>query len=274
MIAPPYCGSFASAGGLSLCGRVRDLKIRTTVRQEILVDRKGADRVPFDRRRRGVILADVDPRGACPGPLRLPPNFLPRGSRILLPLLLLGRNLPGAIDGAFARSTGRRAFRRVVGRACGSGAALPRPERHSSEIQKPALASRRLQLLQPQVMAAFATALVVSAVFSLLAALFVRTFRLARKDFRLLLLVLFSFSLLGFVTGQIMGQSREPAVMGVLPAVLTLLGGIAIYLVGAKGLQTQALVAAMVSCFALALLTGVHFGGRLRVDFETQNPAY
>jgi hypothetical protein len=131
-----------------------------------------------------------------------------------------------------------------------------------------------LQLLQPQVLAAFATALVVSAVFSLLAALFVRTFRLARKDFRLLLLVLFSFSLLGFVTGQIMGQSREPAVMGVLPAVLTLLGGIAIYLVGAKGLQTQALVAAMVSCFALALLTGVHFGGRLRVDFEIQNAAY
>jgi hypothetical protein len=117
-------------------------------------------------------------------------------------------------------------------------------------------------------MAAFATALVVSAVFSLLAALFVRTFRLARKDFRLLLLVLFSFSLLGFVTGQIMGQSREPAVMGVLPAVLTLLGGIAIYLVGAKGLQTQALVAAMVSCFALALLTGSSFRGTIARRFR------
>jgi hypothetical protein len=30
----------------------------------------------------------------------------------------------------------------------------------------------------------------------------------------------------------------------------------------------------MVSCFALALLTGVHFGGRLRVVFEIQNAAY
>ena len=131
-----------------------------------------------------------------------------------------------------------------------------------------------MQLLHPQVLAAFATALIVSGVLSLLAALFICYFRLARKDFRLLLLVLFAFSLLGFVTGQIMGQSREPAVMGVLPAVLTLLGGIAIYLVGAKGLQTQALVAAMVSSFALALLIGVHFGGRLRVDFEIQNAAY
>jgi hypothetical protein len=188
----------------------------------------------------------------------------------------IGASAPEQMD--VARREHSPAFRRVVsravGRACGSGAALPRPEGLSSEIQKPPLASRRLQLLQPQVMAAFATALVVSGVLSFLGALFIRTFRLARKDFRLLLLVLFSFSLLGFVTGQIMGQSREPAVMGVLPAVLTLLGGIAIYLVGAKGLQTQALVAAMVSCFALALLTGVHFGGRLRVDFEIQNAAY
>src|SRR5205807_2007591 len=143
MIAPRYCGSSARADGLFLCARLRDLKIRPTVRQEILVDRKVADRVPFDRRRRGVILADVDPRGACPGPLRLPSNSRPDRSRILL------------------------------------------------------------------------------------------------------LFVLYSFPFLGLVTGQMMGQGRTPAVMGWLPAVLTLLGGIAIYLVAAKGLQTQALVGAM-----------------------------
>ena len=80
--------------------------------------------------------------------------------------------------------------------------------------------------------------MVVCSVLALTVSSVVRYFRLTRKDFRLLLLVLLAFSLLGFVTGQIMGQSREPAVMAVLPAVLTLLGGIDVYLVGAKGIQT------------------------------------
>ena len=131
-----------------------------------------------------------------------------------------------------------------------------------------------MQLLEPQVLAAVATALIFSSVLALIVSFIVRYFRLTRKDFRLLLLVLLAFSLLGFVTGQIMGQSREPAVMAVLPAVLTLLGGIVIYLVGAKGIQTQAIVASMVTCFAIALLTGVHFGARLRVDFDLRTAAY
>jgi hypothetical protein len=131
-----------------------------------------------------------------------------------------------------------------------------------------------LQLLEPQVLAACATALIVCSVLALIVSFIVRYFGLTRKDFRLLLFVLLAFSLLGFVTGQIMGQSREPAVMAVLPAVLTLLGGIVIYLVGAKGIQTQAIVASMVCCFAIALLIGVHFGGRLRVDFDLRTAAY
>src|SRR2546430_5001551 len=36
MIAPRYCGSSARADGLFLCARLRDLKIRPTIRQEIL----------------------------------------------------------------------------------------------------------------------------------------------------------------------------------------------------------------------------------------------
>jgi hypothetical protein len=128
--------------------------------------------------------------------------------------------------------------------------------------------------LEPQVFAACATALIVCSVIALIVSFIVRYFGLTRKDFRLLLFVMLAFSLLGFVTGQIMGQSREPAVMAVLPAVLTLLGGIVIYLVGAKGIQTQAIVASMVCCFAIALLIGVHFGARLRVDFDLRTAAY
>ena len=131
-----------------------------------------------------------------------------------------------------------------------------------------------MQLFEPEVLAAIATALVVSSVLALLVSFVIRYFRLTRKAVPLLMLVLFAFSLLGFVTGQIMGQSREPAVMAVLPAVLTLLGSIAIYLVGVKGIQTQAIVASMVSCFAIALLAGVHFGARLRIDFDIKSAAY
>jgi hypothetical protein len=128
-----------------------------------------------------------------------------------------------------------------------------------------------LQLLEPQVLAACATALIVCSVLALIVSFIVRYFSLTRKDFRLLLFVLLAFSLLGFVTGQIMGQSREPAVMAVLPVVLTLLGGIVIYLVGAKGIQTQAIVASMVCCFAIALLIGVHFGGPARAFWRSSN---
>ena len=81
-------------------------------------------------------------------------------------------------------------------------------------------------------------------------------------------LAILAFSMLGFVTGEVMGVSRESAVGTVVPAVLTLLGGVAVYLVGSKGAEAQANVSAMVLCFAVALLIGSLFGARVRVEYD------
>src|SRR5262245_33963646 len=74
--------------------------------------------------------------------------------------------------------------------------------------------------------------------------------------------------MLGFVTGEVMGISREAAVGSVVPAVLTLLGGVAVYLVGSKGVEAQANVSAMVLCFAVALLVGSSFGAEERGQYD------
>jgi hypothetical protein len=54
----------------------------------------------------------------------------------------------------------------------------------------------------------------------------------------------------------------------VVPAVLTLVGAVAVYIVGSKGLEAQVSVSAMVLCFAVSLLIGTLFGGQLRVEYE------
>jgi hypothetical protein len=127
-----------------------------------------------------------------------------------------------------------------------------------------------VQLLDPAILAVFATVLIFCAGLALATTLIVRYAGLSRKSFALLFLSILTFALLGFVTGEIMGQSRESAVGAVLPAVLTLLGGIVIYLIGSKGIQTQAVVSSMAFCFALALLGGTLYGARLRVEFDAK----
>lgn len=125
-----------------------------------------------------------------------------------------------------------------------------------------------MYLLEPAILSIFATNLLVGIGLALLAALGIRHFKLSRKSYPLLFVAILTFALLGFVTGEIMGQSRTPVVGAVLPAVLTLLGSVAIYLIGSKGPETQAMVASMVLCFTIALLGGSLYGARLRIEFE------
>jgi len=77
-----------------------------------------------------------------------------------------------------------------------------------------------------------------------------------------------ALSLLGFVTGITMSSSREAAVGAVLPAVLTLLGGLLVYLTGSAGVPAQAPVSVMVVCFVFSFFFGAGTGSRLRVGFE------
>jgi len=113
-----------------------------------------------------------------------------------------------------------------------------------------------------------ATALLIAVVLSVIATIPVLMRKGARRVIWPSLLAVFTFSILGFVAGQIMGQSRTSVVGTIIPAVLTLLGGVAVYLVGTKGARAQSTVSAMVSCFVIAFLLGSLMGIRLRIEFE------
>lgn len=78
-----------------------------------------------------------------------------------------------------------------------------------------------------------------------------------------------AMSTLGFVVGALTGQSRAAAVGEVLPAVLTFLGGVLVYLLGTKGAREQRFVATTVLLFAIALIVGTNWGASIRAYDET-----
>ena len=91
-----------------------------------------------------------------------------------------------------------------------------------------------------------------------------------RISARLLFVAIFSFSILGFVTGELMTDSREAAVGAVVPACLTLIGVVAGYVVSTKGVESQPPIFAMLICFPFALFVGSLFGIGLRSESESQ----
>jgi hypothetical protein len=84
-----------------------------------------------------------------------------------------------------------------------------------------------------------------------------------------------SLSTLGAVTGTLAGFSRAPALPSVLP-VLSLVGGLAIYLISRESGDTRILVSLCVFSLALTLWIGTMWGTRLRQDFYEyeQSEAY
>ena len=77
-----------------------------------------------------------------------------------------------------------------------------------------------------------------------------------------------SFAILGFVTGKIMSDSREPSVSAVLPAALTLMGGVIAYLIGTQGRNVQILVSGLLFNFGLSLFIGADYGGAIRDEVD------
>ena len=82
-----------------------------------------------------------------------------------------------------------------------------------------------------------------------------------------LFLVVFAFSILGMVTGYLTGFSRESVVGAVLPAVLSLMGGLMIFLVG-KNQESRSIVSISMIVFALTLLLGTSWGAVMRSTAE------
>ena len=87
-------------------------------------------------------------------------------------------------------------------------------------------------------------------------------------------IILFAFSLLGIVTGHLTGQSREPIVGAVLPAVLSLIGGVFVYALTSKKIKQQVLISGAISIFTLNLLVGTFWGTRLRIDHDNYLQSY
>jgi hypothetical protein len=103
------------------------------------------------------------------------------------------------------------------------------------------------------------TAVVVAAVLS-----FVRTPEITWRD---RFWVLLSFSMLGFSTGVLTGLSRQPVVGAVLPPVLSLVGGLAIYLIGKDG-SNRVLVSLCILVLSFNLFIGTTWGVALREQGE------
>jgi hypothetical protein len=134
-----------------------------------------------------------------------------------------------------------------------------------------------MELLSWSVLDVVFTAVVVSGVIALLvsfAAFVIRA--VPRGSFLILLLAVFAFSMLGFVTGELLGDSRDSAVGAVVPAVLTLFGSVAAYIISSRGVRSQTAVSASVICFVFCFLIGSLFGIQLRNDYEDylQDPTY
>lgn len=88
-----------------------------------------------------------------------------------------------------------------------------------------------------------------------------------RALFRTRLIVAFSFTLLGMVAGYMTGLSRQPAVTAVIPAALSIIAGLSVYIVGAKRAD-QVLIALCVIGLCTNLLLGIVWGARARVATE------
>lgn len=75
------------------------------------------------------------------------------------------------------------------------------------------------------------------------------------------------FSIIGMTSGYLTGLSRVSAVSALVPAALTLVGGVAVYLFG-KGGKTAVLAAFSVINFSAMMMVGGLIGGRERVAAE------
>lgn len=81
------------------------------------------------------------------------------------------------------------------------------------------------------------------------------------------ILMLLAFSMLGLVAGYLTGFSRESAVGAVLPAVLSFIGGLAVFLIG-KDKAHRTTVSLSVLTFSLSLLLGTSWGSIMRDTAE------
>lgn len=84
-----------------------------------------------------------------------------------------------------------------------------------------------------------------------------------RGERREFLFVILAFSMLGMVTGYLGGFSKSPVLSTLLPAVLSLLGGLVVHIIG-KDTVSRIIVSISMFTFALTLLIGTEWGSVMR----------
>jgi hypothetical protein len=82
-----------------------------------------------------------------------------------------------------------------------------------------------------------------------------------------------ALGLLGITAGVLTGLSRDSAIGAVMPAVLSLVGGLALYLLGLKHGDAK-LVGSCVVALSLSLLVGTLWGALLRSEAEREDAAW
>lgn len=82
-----------------------------------------------------------------------------------------------------------------------------------------------------------------------------------------LFLVMSAFAMLGLVIGYLTGMSRVPAIGAVLPAVLSLLAGLSVFMMG-KDSAVRVLVSLGILVFSLSLALGSTWGAVSRRESE------
>ena len=93
-----------------------------------------------------------------------------------------------------------------------------------------------------------------------------------KEDKAKAVLIIYGFSSLGMAVGMLTGDSGSEAISTVLPAVLSLVGGLAVFLIG-KQSQDAALMAASIATLSISLLLGALIGAENRQIAETQSAA-
>lgn len=85
------------------------------------------------------------------------------------------------------------------------------------------------------------------------------------------LLIIFSFCSLGMTVGVMTGDSGEQTISTVLPAVLSLVGGLAVFLIGRES-RDSLMIAACIAALSITLLLGALIGGANRNYAALQFP--
>lgn len=82
-----------------------------------------------------------------------------------------------------------------------------------------------------------------------------------------IMMVCLGFSSLGLVAGYLTSLSRQPAIGDLIPAVLSLIGALAVYMIG-KVKESRIVISTAIFLFSASLLLGANWGAVTRTESD------